>query len=190
LVAAFFAAGFFAGAFLVVPVAAFFTAGLEEGFLATAGLAATGFFAGVVFLTAGLAALVAAGLATGFLAAGTFLGAAALGFLFSLLADDFLGASLTLPEEPLGSTNLPVAVPRSRALEIWVFTAALEGSLYLVSMNFLIWGRETPVRALSFSLAMHSAIMSMKDGWAAGAFLEAGFLVVVGLAADMVGKCV
>jgi len=126
---------FFAGARLlavvVFLVAAALALGLPAttflgaGFLAAAGLA----LAGAAFL--GAAALVVAfaaalGLAVEALAA---LGLAAVALaleagLFSLAAEDsaglVFGASLTLPDGPLGRVNTPFSAPEVIAFESWV----------------------------------------------------------------------
>jgi hypothetical protein len=75
---------------------------------------------------------------------------------------------------PLGKTNVPFSAPVAIALLSWVFWAAPISSLYVSSTYlekvglrnrlgyfgndayFLIWGRETPVRASSGWAVMHS----------------------------------
>jgi len=127
-VLAFLAAGFFAVVVLAFPVAlAFFAvdvyflvvvvvvavaAGFVVGALVALGLAATGvevlafngFFVVIAFFVVVALALAAAG----FLEAG---------LVFSLAASPFpFPASLTLPEGPLGRTNVPFSAPCAMAL--------------------------------------------------------------------------
>jgi len=70
-------------------------------------------------------------------------------FSFEVVEVLVLGASLTLPEMPLGREKTPFSVPLLIVRLIWETTPASTSILYLVSRNFLIVGRETPVRASS-----------------------------------------
>jgi len=157
-VLAFLAAGFFAAVVLPFPVAfdffavdvyffvvAVVAAGFDVAALAAFGLAAAvvevlafnGFLVVVAFLTVVDLALVA----VGFLVAG---------LAFSLAASLFpFPASLTLPEGPLGRTNVPFSAPCAMALLSWLAAEAFITTWYLVSTNFLMVGRETPDRASS-----------------------------------------
>jgi len=168
--------GFFAVVtFLVVAVVFFGAAG---GFLAV--VEAAGFFVVVTLVVRTLgfvppftvcvvgflvvAALVAAGLAlevVDLVVAGFLV----VGLVFSLAAPvRTLGASFTFPEGPLGRTKMPFSLPWAMARLSWVAAAALRSMWYLLSTNFLIAGRETPVRESSGLLTIHSLIISTQGG--------------------------
>jgi len=135
---------FFAAVVFALPASAFLGAGTFFAvdvldvvvFLATTGFAAA--------LDLVVVDFVAGVFAFGFAAAAFGLAAG----LFSLAADVSgalaLGASLTRPEGPLGRTKTPFSVPVAKAFDNCVFCAAPISSLYSISTNFLICGRETP----------------------------------------------
>lgn len=177
---------FFVAPFLATLV--FFV--VVDGFLAAAVfLVVTAFFTGVFFaaevyflvVEVGLAGLVFAVddpppnlLVVVFFAAKGFV-AGALGFVtadlletglvFSLVASArALGASLTFPEGPFGRRNVPFSLPVVMARFSWLDAAALTSIRYLDSTNFLIVGRETPVRASSGCATIHSLIISTQEG--------------------------
>jgi len=159
------------GALALTAVAAFLGGGLEAVLVAETGLAFALVATGLVLL------VLEAGLAAGLdLEAGLF-------SFDAVSAGLDLGANLTLPEGPLGRTKTPLSAPVLMAFASWVVWAAPISSLYLLSTNFLICGRETPMRASSVLTAMHSLIMSAQVG-CEGAVLEAGaFFAAVDLVA-------
>jgi len=147
----------FFGAGLALPATVFFAG---AAFVVLAVGFAVGFLAVGVFFAAGFAAVFALGLVAVVDLAAAFLGAAVLALvavffgagLFSFAeasAGLDLGASFTRPDGPLGKTKTFFSLPAARALDSWVFWAAPMESLYFVSTNFLIWGRDTPWRASS-----------------------------------------
>jgi len=192
--AAGFLVAFFAAVFgALAPVAAFFAGARFEAvvvFFDTAAFFAGVFFAAgalALVVVVDLAVVdLAAGLAAGFFAAVLVVDflvvlalvvvvLAALGlvavlaldvglFSFAEVSALTLGASFTLPLTPLGNTKVPFSAPLEMALASWVFWAAPISSLYLDSTNFLIWGRDTPVRESSGLATMHSLIISTQLG--------------------------
>jgi len=87
------------------------------------------------------------------------------GLVFSLVASArALGASLTFPEGPFGRRNVPFSLPVVMARFSWLEAVALTSIRYLDSTNFLIVGRETPVRASSGCATIHSLIISTQEG--------------------------
>jgi len=198
-----FVAGFLPGALAVVFFAvAFFGAGAAAFFVAAVVvfLVAAGFFAldtvavafVVVFLEGASTFLTGAF----FTAAGFFAGT---GFAFSSSdADFFLGASLTLPEGPLGKAKMPAEAPEEMARLSWYKFAPETSTWYVSSANFLIVALDTPLRASSLLAEMHSLMMSFQEGCEAAltaalgdalgvalvAFFDAGFLDAGFLALD------
>jgi len=195
---------FFAGARLLATVI-FFAGDLGLGLPARTFLAAAGFLGATLDLTAFFAVVVLGVVLATILGAGGAFGlalvvtadlsleAGLLGVgLFSLdevSAGLDLGANLTLPEGPLGRTKTPFSAPAVIAFASCVDWAAPISSLYLVSTYFLIWGRETPMRASSVLMAIHSLIMSAQVGCDGAALVAADFfvadLVTAGFLADI-----
>jgi len=212
LAATFFVVVAFLTGFLVVvgffPTTVFFAgARLEAELVFLAGVAALvlpartflgAFLAGLsaeVATFLGLAAVVGLGLVAAFFAgAGLALDT---GLEFSLAASPrTLGVSLTLPDGPFGRTNVPRSLPDVIARLSWLAAEALSSTLYFVSTNFLIVGRETPPLASSGCAMIHSLIISTQEGCvvaldeaealarpAAGALAE-GFLAAVGIGTE------
>jgi len=196
----FLAAAVFAFAAVVVPVTAFFAAprllvaAVFFVVVAAFGFPASAFLAGAaafLVVPADLAAVVglvaAADLEAGFLVAVVpALGVAfdvpleaGLEFSFdSPLGALVLGASLTLPEGPLGRKNMPPSAPEVIARLSWYVLALVDSSWYLVSANFLIVDRETPVRASSLCSRIHSLTISFQEGCEADVTLAGALLVL------------
>jgi len=212
VVVAFFAAGFlvvegffpttafFAGARLEATVAFFAGVALvlpARTFLGAGAFFAVGFAVPVAVFTFGLGFVAAAtglGLVTVFFA-GVGL-ALDTGLEFSFVASPrTLGVSFTLPDGPLGRTNVPRSLPDVIARLSWLAVEAFSSTLYFFSTNFLIIGRETPPLASSGCAMIHSLIISIHEGWvvvlvaealvrpAAGALAE-DFFGAVGIGRD------
>jgi len=157
---AFFAATFFTSVFPDVVFLVFDATVVVLGFLVVAVVAflvvvVAVFFVGAAFLVAAAAAGLVAFLAAGaaFFTAAAGLEAVLLvfglaGFAFSFAESVLtLGASLTLPDGPLGRKKEPASAPCEMARLSRERAALFISILYFVSANFLMVLRETPARA-------------------------------------------